>query len=68
MPVGAAGAAGVVRGVPVAEELEALSPPEVTMRICTSYVVPFASPVMESGLVTDAGDRVVHEVPPSVEY
>jgi hypothetical protein len=31
-------------------------------------VVPFASPLTVIGLLVDAGDRVVHVLPPSVEY
>jgi hypothetical protein len=31
-------------------------------------VVPFASPLTVSGLLVDAGDRVVQVIPPFVEY
>ena len=68
VPVGAAGAAGVVRGVAGTMSDSPLNPPEVTIRMRTRYVVPFASPVTRSGLVVDAGERVDHVEPPSREY
>ena len=66
-PVGAAGAAGVVRGVPGTTSDGSLNPLLVTIRILTRYVVPFASPVTTSGLIDEAGERVVQVDPPSSE-
>jgi hypothetical protein len=67
-PLGAAGAEGVVRGVPGATSLTGLNPVEVTMRSAIEYVVPLVRPVIESGLTVEVGDRVDHDSPLLVEY
>ena len=45
-----------------------LVPTLLTARSVTMYVVPLAKPVMVTGDVTDAGLRVVHVDPLSIEY
>ena len=46
----------------------ALVPPGATTRTDTSTGSPFSRPLMMRGLAAEAGERVVHEPPPSVEY
>jgi hypothetical protein len=70
------GAVGTVTGVAVVVSEAFPAPAELIARICTLYVVPFASaevPFVESAEITIGLDvlptvRVCHEAPPSVEY
>jgi hypothetical protein len=70
------GAVGTVTGVAVVVSEAFPAPAELIARICTLYVVPFASaevPIVESAEITIGLDvlptvRVCHEAPPSVEY
>ena len=70
------GAVGTVTGVAVVVSEALPAPAEFTARICTLYVVPFASaevPLVESAEMTSGLDvlptvRVCHVAPPSVEY
>jgi hypothetical protein len=63
------GADGVVAGVNDDEAtLGALVPISFKERMRTVYADPFVNPVMVNGLITDAGDRVIQEVPLSKEY
>ena len=70
------GAVGTVTGVAVVVSEALPAPAEFTARICTLYVVPFASaevPFVESAEMTSGLDvpptvRVCHVAPPPVEY
>ena len=70
------GAVGTVTGVAVVVSEALPAPAEFTARICTLYVVPFASaevPFVESAEMTSGLEvlptvRVCQVAPPSVEY
>ena len=70
------GAVGTVTGVAVVVSEALPAPAEFTARICTLYVVPFASaevPLVESAEMTSGLEvlptvRVCQVAPPSVEY
>ena len=61
------GAPGVVDGVPDAGLDESPVPRALTSCSFSWYAAPFVRPVTMSGLVTDAGLRVVQVMPPSVD-
>ena len=63
-----AGAPAVVDGVALKTTLASPGPFELTARIETPYEVPFTRPGMTSGEPVEAGLRVVHVAPESVEY
>ena len=63
------GADGVVAGVNDDEAaLAVLVPISFNERMRTVYADPFVNPVIVNGLITEAGDRVIQEMPLSNEY
>ena len=61
------GAEAIVEGVAVETTLASPLPLLLMARIVMSYAVPFVRPVITMGDAVEAGERVVHVVPPSVE-
>ena len=61
------GAVGGPEGTTFTLLLALLWPTSLMALSCTAYVVPFTSPVTTIGPVVDAGDRVIHVAPLSME-
>ena len=66
-PVGAAGTVMAVVVVLVVAEAQP-EPWVFTARSCTGYAVRGVSPVIKSGLLVAAGERVTQLLPPLMEY